>query len=202
FSGRLVLHREGHRGTVTDWTFSPSGRRLATISRDSTALVWNMPGVGRPRATNGSDSIMDAADLSAGWTDLAAEDAARAHQAITRLVAAQASTIPFLRGKLAPVPLMDQARLSRLLADLDNNSFAVRDGASRELENLRGLAEPALRKALASRPSLEARQRVEQLLQKLQLRTPDELRFIRAVEILEHIGTAGARQVLQFLAGG
>ena len=63
---------------------------------------------------------------------------------------------------------------------------------------------PALRKALEAKPDLEARQRVEKLLERLQGTTeiPEKLRLIRAVEALEIIATAEARELLQRLAKG
>src|SRR5262249_21772899 len=85
------------------------------------------------------------------------------------------------------------------VADLDSASFAVRDKAARALGELGASAEGALRKALENHPTLEVRQRLEQILEK---RGKDVLRQLRAVETLEHIGTAEARQVLEALAKG
>jgi hypothetical protein len=75
-----------------------------------------------------------------------------------------------------------------------------------ELEQLSETAEPALRKALTDDPPPEARRRIERLLDKLRqsrLRPPAErVRLVRAVEVLELIGSPAARQVLATLAGG
>jgi hypothetical protein len=82
----------------------------------------------------------------------------------------------------------------RLVADLDDRRFAVRQAAERELEKLADQAEPVLRDALAGRLTLEA------LLERLdQAASPERLRALRAVEVLEWIGTPEARQVLQGL---
>jgi len=66
------------------------------------------------------------------------------------------------------------------------------------------LAEAALRKALAGDPSLEVRQRVERLLDNLTGQVPQagRLRELRAVELLELVGSPEARQLLQALAEG
>ena len=61
------------------------------------------------------------------------------------------------------------------------------------------LAESALREAVTKAPSVEFRRRVEQLLDRLDNPTPDRLRSLRALEALER---AGARGVLETLAGG
>src|SRR5205085_415794 len=127
-------------------------------------------------------------------------------QAITALASRPAQTIPWLRKRLRPVPRADAHRVARWIADLDSNRFAVRRRAARELEHLAEQAEPALRQALAGRPSPEVRRGIMSIL--AQLRNdrldppPDRLRTARAVEVLEQIGSAEARQFLSALAGG
>src|SRR5262249_29886332 len=74
-----------------------------------------------------------------------------------------------------------------------------------ELERLGELAEPALRKTLAAQPSLELRQRIERLLERLVTWQPpsaDLVRAIRSVDVLERIGTSEAKQLLEQLAHG
>jgi hypothetical protein len=90
------------------------------------------------------------------------------------------------------------------VADLDHDQFAVREKAMAELEMLGEWAEPALRKILESDPSTETRRRVERLLEQLDRLTVagGRLRTLRAIEVLEHIGTPEARRVLEMLAGG
>jgi hypothetical protein len=70
-----------------------------------------------------------------------------------------------------------------------------------ELRNLGELAEATLRQKLQGNLTLEMRRRVEQLLQKEEA-TPDRVREMRAIEVLEHIGTAEAKDLLQKLATG
>jgi hypothetical protein len=91
-----------------------------------------------------------------------------------------------------------------MLGQLDSKRFAVREKATQQLEQLGERASPALRKALAAGPALEVRQRIEQLLEKLSkpVASTDLLRGLRAIEILEQVGTATARQVLESLARG
>jgi hypothetical protein len=98
----------------------------------------------------------------------------------------------------------DAARVKRLLADLGSERFAVRQRATDELERLAELAEPALRQLLATDPPLEVRQRLQALLKRLEwpVSDPEALRGLRALEALERIATAEARQVLTGLAGG
>jgi hypothetical protein len=137
------------------------------------------------------------------WQDLAGADAAAAYRALGALVAAPGQAVPFLAERLRPAKGVTPERLARLIADLDSDTFKERDRAFRELDRLGEVAERALKKALAAPPSAEAFRRAKVLLEKLDVRnSPERLRSLRAVEALEHIGTAEARAVLQTLARG
>ena len=85
---------------------------------------------------------------------------------------------------------------------LESEQFAVREKAQRELEELGDLAEPVLRQALEGKPSLEMRRRVQAVLEHLRgpVTQPELLRSLRAVAVLEDIGTPEARGLLETLA--
>jgi hypothetical protein len=60
-----------------------------------------------------------------------------------------------------------------------------------------------LRETLSGKPSAEVRKRVEELLAGVrQVRSPEVLRRLRAVQVLERIGAPEARRLLEALAGG
>jgi hypothetical protein len=61
-----------------------------------------------------------------------------------------------------------------------------------------------LRETLQAKPSLEMRQRVESLLKKLEgpITLPKKLQTLRAIWVLERIGSGEARQLLEVLATG
>jgi RNA polymerase sigma factor (sigma-70 family) len=148
---------------------------------------------------------LTAKELEVAWADLAGAGGFKVRQEIWQLVRAHQQTIPFLRERLQPAKAgVDAERVARLIADLNNERFKVRDQASKELEKLGEAAEPALRRAARGKPPVETLKRLERLLGKLdQLAVaPERMRQSRALEILEHIGNAQARQVLQALAGG
>src|SRR5205814_1688192 len=77
-----------------------------------------------------------------------------------------------------------------------------RKQAMQELEKLGDLAEPSLRQVTQATPPLELRQRVEELLARLEDVTPGTVRLARAIEVLEHMNTVEARQLLRALAKG
>jgi WD40 repeat protein len=153
---------------------------------------------GRPAPAPGADR------LESLWADLAAADAAKAYQAILAMTAAPKDSVPFLKTRLRPVPAPDPQKLAHLLKNLRSERFAAREKAMTELARLGELAEPALRKAAGEGAPLEFRRRVEQLLDKLQgtITQPEQLRALRAIEVLEHVGTGAARDVLRKLATG
>src|SRR5204863_9593567 len=108
--------------------------------------------------------------------------------------------IALFRKHLQPLPVADAKRLTAYLRDLDSDQFTVREKAKQELEKLGEAAEPALRRVLEAQPSAEVRRQVMQLLDRLG--GPDRLRRSRTLEVLEWIGTAEARKVLEALADG
>ena len=121
-----------------------------------------------------------------------------------QLIAAPEQTVTLFKQHIRPAQPADPKRLASLLGDLDSEQFAVRDKASQEIEKLADLAEPALRKALDKSPPPEARRRLEKLLAQVEGDIPcgEKLRRLRVVEVLEHIATPEARQLLQKLADG
>jgi hypothetical protein len=72
------------------------------------------------------------------------------------------------------------------------------------LEKLAELAEPALQARLADTPSLEVKQRIDRLLEKIQgpVVVADQARALRAIEALELIGSGEALDLLNRIAKG
>jgi WD40 repeat protein len=184
----------GHSNSIMTLDFAPDGRRFASGSFDCTALVWQ---VFDPGPTDPTE-----AELAAKWDDLAGT-AVAAHRAVGAFLSAKGG-VPFLARQLAPAAAVPADRLAQLIADLDNPRFAARADAEKELARLDDLAAAALRQALTNNPSLEVRQRIDKLLQAVgwPLTDADLLRQLRAIEALEHTGTADARQLLRRLADG
>ena len=96
--------------------------------------------------------------------------------------------------------------IERWIAELDDKLFAVRQKATADLAGHAEQAEPALRRALARTPSLEAARRMERLLVQFSVGEiqpgADLVRTVRAMEVLERIGTAEAQAILANLAKG
>jgi len=167
---------------------------------DSTALVWDVTGLaGRPARPGLSPRELDHL-----WTALGDADAGKAYDAVWLLAASPRQSLSVLKEHLRPVAEADPHQVARLVADFEDKHFAVREKAGHELERLGESAGPALRKVLEGRPAPEVRRRVLELLKKLSspVSSAPLWRGLRSVEVLEHIGTAEARQLLKDLTKG
>jgi hypothetical protein len=107
-----------------------------------------------------------------------------------------------LDRRVRPAARIEANRIDKLLVDLDSTDFAVRESASRELAGLCDRIEPMLRRALQDRPSLEMRRRLESILTQIHRPSAERLRTLRAIVVLEGIGTAETRHILEKLSGG
>jgi RNA polymerase sigma factor (sigma-70 family) len=203
--GRVAAHQPLRYGTYAV-SFTADGRRLVSGGEDGFVRLWAVRGLGqKPRARPGE---LAAPDLEALWDDLGAADASRGYQAVWALAAAPRQALPLCRDRLLPPPSASDPelprRIARLIADLDANQFEVREKATLALARLGRAAEPAVRQALDNPASLEARRRLERVLAPLQDQPlpADRLQALRAVEVLEEIGTPEAGEVLNKVAKG
>jgi hypothetical protein len=200
-TGKERLRLDGHKGRIASLAFSTDGRKLVSGSDDTTALVWDLIG-----DVVGKREPLQPSDLDVYWNDLISNDAARAYKAVRRMARAPAEAVAHLRKHFQPVPAGDEKRIAALIADIDSDEFAVRDRAAKELEKLGEAASGACRKALEGQPSPEVRRRLEALLRQQEDKawdfSADNLRTLRALEVLELAGTSEARQLLAELAKG
>lgn len=202
-----ITHREicrftGHSSEILSVSFSPTGQAIASASRDSTILMWNL----HRRLAIGAGSANDLTPerLEALWRDLALSDPGVAYRAVGLLTATPKETVSLLRTHMKPVSCRTGEEMARLIADLDDDAFTVRDQATGELASLEWSAEPAVRRALRGSLSPEARQRLQKLLARLEspVPPPDVVRLNRAVGVLETVASPQARQLLGTLAKG
>jgi hypothetical protein len=194
-TGMVLLPLTGGEAALLDHVYL--GRSVADLDRASAAAFGKGPlaePLKRPR-------------LEELWRDLAGRDVAAAGRAVRALVAGRRESVPFLAAQLTErPPLADDRRILKLIADLDDNRFRVREEATRELAKIGEPAVPLLRAALARAASLEVQRRCQQLLDRRKVEeaglTVDQLRLVRAIRVLEWCGTAEARQALERAADG
>jgi len=201
-SGKKRGQFNGHRGVVSSVAFAPEGKTLASGSRDGTVLMWDLLSPGKKASESPTSNSKE---LEAAWDRLADSDAGRAYQAACILIAHPKETVRLLEIKLKPV-VVDFQQIDKFIRDLDDNNFDRRKTATDELGKMEEAPEPKLRQILAGKPSLEIRRRVEDLLKEIDRNkrepSPQQLQLLRAVEVLEHIGTPEAKDILARLAQG
>ncbi|HEY7156941.1 MAG TPA: hypothetical protein VH575_23435, partial [Gemmataceae bacterium] len=194
-TGKLVTKYPANHSNVTAVAFSPDSRLLATGGYDGTILLWKIP------ESDELPAMPSKEEAAAFWRALAARDAHRANRALAGLAAAPTQALPLIKERLQSTEAsLSPERLARLVADLDADAFKVRERATQELADAGSYAADLLRKALANKPSLEAKRRMERLLDRLDKDGFSErLRSLRAIEVLERIGTPQAKDVLHEL---
>jgi hypothetical protein len=203
-TGKEVLRRPVHepyysamaQGFACSLAVAPDGRAVATGLADTNVLVWDLAPATRHKREVTAD------DLDRLWADLAGEDARKAYHAAGTLSATAERAVQALAKRLRPVA-EDAAHIRRLIADLDSEKFETRQSANEELKDRIDVAEPYLRKTLEGRPSAELRRGLTALLESRgAVLAGESLRRVRAVAVLEQVGSAEARAVLEDLAKG
>jgi hypothetical protein len=198
---RQVGRLKGHEGSVVSLLFSPDGKHLFSGGADTTVLTWDLARF--IDLSSGRSGGLQGPALEALWRDLASKDAVQAFTAMRQFCASPDEAISLLKQRVRPARAPEPEQLANLIADLDSSRFERRRRAESELAEFGELAEPALRQALSDGPPLNLRQRLEQLLNRMsKASSTAKLGELRAVEVLELIGTPEAHQVLEGLAGG
>ncbi len=178
--------------------FSPDGSKLVVGGTDATAVVLDLRNL---TGKNRREKLTET-ELSDRWKSLAAVEASKAYDARLDLLHAPKSAVPFLAKRLEPAPAIDVKRVAGLIKRLDSEVFQEREDATAELVQMGELIREPLRAAKAAGPSAEAQSRLQTLLSKLEHFSPSQLRNLRAVEILEGIGTPEAIQIIEQLTRG
>jgi WD40 repeat protein len=201
-SGTIRWESSGLQGAITSLAFSPDRRLLASGSMDTTVLLWDL---WRDLGYGLQSRDISAKELEELWSDLAASNAQDAFQTIKKLVGAKQS-VAFLKQHLRAVPQkpVSTEQVGRWIRELDDDEFETRENATRELEQIGKAAKAALLEKIKKMPSPEVRRRVEELLDKMDSSQPglEMVRPVRALEVLEYIGTPEAQEVLNELSEG
>ncbi|HLW66166.1 MAG TPA: WD40 repeat domain-containing protein, partial [Gemmataceae bacterium] len=187
------------RQSFVSMAVSPDGRMVAAAELDGSILVWD---VTPPQV---APAPLKEGELPSLWTSLAHPDAKIGFAAVARFLDHPPEALAFLKEHLKPAaaPPADQVR--SLIADLASPTFKTREDAEKKLHEFGEQIEGLLQDALKANPTPEARNRIKALLEALAPTTvpqPAALRSIRAVWVLERIGTPEATKFLEELAKG
>lgn len=200
-SGTVLINVEAHTSGIFSLAFSSDGKRIATASQDRSVKVWDVIPPAAP-AVN-----LPPERLEATWAELAGDDASKAWRAVWMLANVPNQSLPLLNKHLQPAPALTpelQEAATKWIRDLDHRRFPVREQAAKELLKLDEGVLPLLKKAMGAEASLDVRKRVADMVESLTSmpRDPAKVQAVRAVEVLEQIGSTEARKVLEKLAGG
>jgi WD40 repeat protein len=182
---------------IHQFAFSPDGREGASAGEDGTAVIWDLTGL-RSRKSTGHD------DVGQLFEELKCRDANRAYAAMWELVNQGSRAVELINRevKSVPRPAAWNAEITKLINDLDSDSFRKRETATKLLIDKGPSIRPLLQERLASKLTPESAARIKAAIERFDCLTPDYLRACRCVAVLEHIGSAEAVRLLRQLARG
>lgn len=192
----------GHLGSVESIAFAPNGKVLASIDNNAGLFLWNVPSLAmRPEPELA---------LAEAWATLDTLDPKEALRRINTLAGGGSASIELLqKGVLSAAE--EQARLLKLMTQLDSDEFRIREAARKSLIQAGLRAMPLMKNPQRPKMGAEGEQRVTMILEEFEnqgLRGSESglygetLRHLRAVRILENLDTPAARKALQAIAAG
>jgi WD40 repeat protein len=198
-TGKEVVTFRGHAGGVNVVAISPDGRRIASAGADSSILVWDLALPVGPEATTLA--------LSEAWDRLDSENTKTAYQALGAMINAGDKSVTIIDMGLKGT-LDNQARIRKLITQLDDDDFRLRKNARAAIEKEALRAWPLLHEALQKKLPQETERLVRLILEGMQARglsAPENglygetLRAVRSIHILERVGGKDAIRVLEML---
>ncbi|MBW3541159.1 MAG: WD40 repeat domain-containing protein [Planctomycetes bacterium] len=203
-TGQEVLLLAGHEGAVTALAFFDRGRRLVSVSSDTTGVVWDLLDPRRSfRPASGEP--LTAQQAAALWEQLGSADGQAAWSVLVSLAHQPDEALALLAD-----PPSQEGQIAGWIADLDAAESTARSAAYRKLFALSVQAEAELKAALEQTLSAEAAARIRRLLSRLEgparrleahrLMLARRHRGLRSVRLLEWIGTPRAIELARRLA--
>ena len=191
-SGQVLLSIPVQVARFMPYQFLHDGRSLVAGLPDTTMGVWNV--APDPALTAGKD-------LEALWKVLAEGTGPDAWAAVWEMSARGAEATAFLKDRIRPAP--DMPRIEKLVSDFAGIDEEARKKAGDALVAMGGDAETAVEKAVVAEKDADKRERFIKVLDELLapvVTSPSTLRRIRAMEVLERIGSPAAKDLLKSLA--
>jgi WD40 repeat protein len=189
------------RGFVRALGFTPDGKYLLTAHDDHTILVWDL----RLQAVPLPNALKRETDAAKLWDTLATGKADAAYLAMARLAREPPAAVKMARLRIAPVVPPSAETIARIVDDLADADYRVREKATRELERWGEIAVGPVRERLSGLSSAEARMRCETFVKSFtggSGAAAARLADARAIELLESLGTDESRALLKELASG
>jgi WD40 repeat protein len=186
---------------ATVLAFSPDGKHLAVGTTGGAVALYDLAAGAKALLARPHD--FGPLEIERSWNDLTGDPMAAflAHQALAQL---GPETVRFLRSQLKPARILDAKRVAELLDYLEDDQPAVRELAAQELETWEEAVLPHVDAALKEQHSEPLRRPLLALRERLtkSAAAPERQRALRAVHLLEQIGSADSRELLRTLAQG
>ena len=188
---------------------SPDGRKIYTAGSDSAVRVWNVKKLVGELPPIGWENITQES-LESAWDVLAKRDPVKAHEAIWQLAAGGDRTVELLAKKLKPAKRVkiDEANVRKLIRELGDKRFVIREAATAKLKKSDPAILPILKAERKKTKSVEIRQRLALIL--LELKPSEtattlnlqEMQQARVLQVLFYLNNPESRKLLATLAGG
>lgn len=180
---------------TTGLAFTPDGKTLLTSHAGGTAHAWDVSRFTCP-AVNPREGEL--------WAALGSDDGKIVGEVMVELVQTPRATVALLSKRLMPAERIDEKAIKARIAELGSTGFRTREAATVSLTAMDERAVPLLKAAAVATTVPEVGERIERVLSAIEAREipPDWPRQLRAVELLETLGTPEAKRVLTSLAAG
>lgn len=189
---------QGHQKAVTSLAFSPDGKTLLSSSEDTTLLLWNVRGAD----ADYRDEPLTEEQLVGYWKALADPDGDVAMTAARKLISHPEQTVQWLEQHLTAGPVLDPQEIPHLVKQLASDDPPIHLKAAAALQRFGSAASPILFAALAKADDRLYRMRIEEILNRSgKFPTPPaQLQRLRAISVLEKIGSPSAVSFLKSIA--
>jgi len=197
-TGDPVVTFDRHDGFVTGMTWNRDGTQLASSATDGTVLVWDVP-----LKVSGATEVV-VAGYDEAFRLLGSSDPANAQRGMELLYRNPVETTKQCAERIVVPAAAAAGRMAKLIVDLDDEDFPVRAAAVKELHLIGAESLVHLRKVVDKSPSAEVRNLAKEVITRIEMSppTPEDLRALRAIEVLENLGTSEAQAVLKKWASG
>jgi hypothetical protein len=189
-------------GALNAIALAPDGKSLVTAGADGKALVWNV--ATRELAKLTTPVKLSDEEMRSLWDELASTNFDKSDAAWRKLATGGDLAVAFLKQQVRPiaVPAVDRAKVDKLIGELNSATYAARENATRELIKTGELVIVPLEKFLETSRSPEAQRRASLVLKTVRepVLTPDRLRVLEAIELLEQLQSASSKKLLQEIA--
>jgi WD40 repeat protein len=185
-------------------SFAGDGQHLVTAMGRQRAMVWHLGPLYSWLDDRRGSVTGHPKDIAKLWFELGAVDPQTAGPALFNLVAMGSDAVTHIQEHLSPASRTEDEIINSLIIQLDDAQFAVREAATRRLSGFGPAIVPRLEAVLSKETSVEVIFRLKSIINSShaqQVRS-DRLRALRAVQVLEYVGSDGALTHLQALSSG